>query len=74
MSFQLIETQDKRFTAWRKEQDRKVKVLQKGKYANYGACGGGYTYCFTPTGMGTVIVVKNAVTKEQIDLTEYDYW
>lgn len=38
-----------------------------------GAIGGCLTYCFTPTGIGTVIKVRHASGKE-IDLTKYDNW
>lgn len=39
-----------------------------------GAIGGRLTFCFTPTGIGTVVIVKDAVTKKEIDLTDYDSW
>lgn len=63
---------------WMKIQDKKVAEKQGDKYsmsiAYYGASGGGYTYCFTPTGLGTVVKVRNGLTKEEIDLTDYDKW
>lgn len=40
--------------------------------AYYGACGGALTYCFTPTSIGTIIVVKHG--QAEIDLTNYDAW
>ena len=39
-----------------------------------GAIGGGITYCFTPTSLGVSVVVKDQVTKLEIDLTEYEHW
>lgn len=39
-----------------------------------GAIGGRYTYSFTPTSLGTVVKVYDAITKETIDLSDYDTW
>jgi hypothetical protein len=39
-----------------------------------GAIGGRYTYCYTPTSIGTILIVKDNVTNTQIDLTEYEEW
>jgi len=36
-----------------------------------GAIGGRYTYCFTPTSLGTIIKVQDDVLKIEIDLSEY---
>lgn len=66
---------------WKKEQDRKVankQAAKKGitkewkKFAYYGAIGGAYVYKFVPTGINIVIKVENVVTKEEIDLTDYE--
>ncbi len=40
----------------------------------YGAIGGGYEYSFVPTSLGVVINVKNVVSGDIIDLSEYDKW
>lgn len=40
----------------------------------YGACGGGLTYEITPTSLGTVVVVREAVTGKGLNLTDYDAW
>jgi len=37
------------------------------------AIGGRLTYCYTPTGLGVITVVKCACG-EKIDLTEYSLW
>jgi hypothetical protein len=37
----------------------------------YGACGGGITYSFTPTGMGIVKTVIESRTGKKLDLTNY---
>lgn len=68
--FELDDDEITRFKAWRDEQEEKVSKMSRG----YGACGGGYTFSFTPTGIGLSVTVKNTVTKEEIDLTDYDSW
>ncbi len=40
----------------------------------YGAIGGGISYTFTPTSLGTIVKVKEAITGEELDLTEYNDW
>ncbi len=39
-----------------------------------GAIGGRYTYSFTPTGIGTIVKVHDAISKETLDLTDYENW
>jgi hypothetical protein len=48
----------------------------KGKHtkAFVGAIGGRYTYSFSPTSLGVVVKVKDEITKEEIDLTDYLSW
>lgn len=42
---------------------------------NYkGAIGGAITYSFTPTSLGQVFVVKNNLTGEILNLTDYASW
>jgi hypothetical protein len=43
-------------------------------YPYTGTIGGGTTFEFTPTGLGTVVRVKDAITGEELDLTDYDFW
>jgi len=40
----------------------------------YGVDGGAYSYIFTPTSIGTAVKARHNVTKDEIDLTEYDQW
>ncbi len=40
----------------------------------YGAIGGAYEYSFVPTGIGTAVKVRNVVTGDAIDLTDYEAW
>lgn len=60
--------------SWAEDQDRKVAERQGKSKAYYGACGGALTYEFTPTTLGLCIVVRNGVTGESINLTDYDNW
>lgn len=52
---------------WKLDQEKKYDRTQTG------AIGGEYTYSITPTSMFTVIIVSNAMTKDEIDLTDYDF-
>jgi hypothetical protein len=76
--FHLDAEQFKRLAAWSREQDAKVAEQQKGKGFSstpyYGCSGGSLTYSFTPTTLGLVVVVKNNITNEEINLTDYDNW
>jgi hypothetical protein len=82
MNFPLTEGQLEKLDKWREEQDVKVGKMQEEKGLHqtchskpyYGASGGAYTYSFTPTTLGIVFSVTNNITKETIDLTEYDMW
>jgi hypothetical protein len=78
--FGFSEEQNRKIEIWQNEQDRKVEEMQKGTHlehlgeAYYGAIGGGYTYSFTPTGLGVVAKVTNNLTHEELDVTDYDAW
>lgn len=78
--FSISQEEWDKFKEWAKEQDNKVSELQKNteffKFGvpYYGATGGGYTYCFTPTSLGLVVKIRNNITKEELDLTDYDSW
>jgi len=48
--------------------------MEKHESARPGPIGGRYTYSFTPTTLGTVIKVTDAITKEELDATEYESW
>lgn len=58
-----------------KEQAYKVLVWAETlPTADTGAAGGRFTYSFTPTRLGTIIVVEDVITKNKIDVTDYDEW
>ncbi len=60
--------------AWQKEQHRKNAERQGRDNPYYGAAGGVFTYEFTPTNLGTVIVIKDGLSGEFLDITDYDMW
>ena len=41
--------------------------------AETGACGGRYTFSFTPTSIGTVVKIEDGISGEVLDLTDYDW-
>jgi hypothetical protein len=56
-----------------KEQIRKLNKWKRDNNLNFAdggtVIGGAFTYCFTPTSIGTLVVVKHVFGKE-IDLTD----
>ena len=64
--FQLDEDEIKRYEAWHKK-------LKKKKPLPSTAIGGGETFMFTPTGLGTVVEVERA-DGEKINLTDFSTW
>lgn len=43
------------------------------KKVNTGAIGGRYIYQFFPTSLGQIVTVKDDMTGEELDLTNYDW-
>lgn len=39
-----------------------------------GTIGDRFTYSFTPTSLGCIIKVKDGLTSEEKDFTDYDMW
>lgn len=64
--FELDEQQREKLNAW--------IGAKASKKAYTGACGGRYTYSFTPTSLGLVAKVYDEIDKDTIDLTEYGDW
>lgn len=62
--FKLTPEQVEKYDAWR------IKINKKKPCTT--AIGGAYTFCFNPTGLGTVITVKH-VSGAELDLTD-DNW
>lgn len=62
------------FTA---EQQRKIvdfMSLKSSDNAYEGAIGGRFTYSFTPTGLGCVIKIRDNITEEELDVSDYEMW
>ena len=59
--FRLDKNQIVLFETWRKE------VLKTNEPQT--AAGGRFTFMFTPTTIGTIVTVEDAVTKRKLDLT-----
>ncbi|WP_226035771.1 hypothetical protein [Aquibacillus saliphilus] len=62
-SFGLDEKQSKKAEKWMEE-----------KEAYVGAIGGQFTFRFTPTGLGTIAVICDDESGEELNLTDYDEW
>lgn len=62
--FKLSEEQLVKLNEWKKQFE--------GRYE--GASGGAFTYCFTPTSLGDVVVVQDSMSGKEIDLSDYDSW
>lgn len=41
-------------------------------YPYEGAIGGGFSFTFTPTSIGSITTVKYSLTGEELDITDYD--
>ena len=56
------------------EQNKKVKdfIDKNKKYS--GAIGGQFTWSFTPTSIGMVIQITDNISKEVLDVSNYDEW
>lgn len=89
MTFIIEENESLKFKEWAKEQDKIAVELQQERvkephefcrscwaqgYPYEGASGGRYTYSATSTSMGTVLEVKDNITQNKIDLTDYESW
>lgn len=64
--FVLEEWQTKSFEKWKKKQLKKDPSMP--------AAGERWTFMFTPTGIGTVVKVKDDCTDEELDLTDWENW
>lgn len=43
-------------------------------YPYTGAIGGQFTYLITPTSLGDIVVVEDAITNRELNLTDYEVW
>lgn len=65
MKFELDEDQLKLLKQWQKKIE---------KHKDNSVSGGRYTYKFTPTGIGDIVVVKDHNTGKKIDLSMIEKW
>ena len=80
MKFELTKEQVELLRPWIEEQNELVlKKQNEGRITDldiipfYGIAGGGLTYHFTPTTIGSpTLTVTNCVTGNEIDLTDYE--
>lgn len=61
--FDLDDEQYKKLAEWMKTRPIKPE----------GCSGGRYVYEFCPTNLGLVVKVRDDITKEEIDLTDYNW-
>jgi hypothetical protein len=66
MQFEITEKEYKKISKWQKK-------LLRDK-APTGAIGGRFQYTFTPNSIGLVIKVVDLVTKQELDITDYESW
>ena len=66
MMFELDAKQTLKVTRWQ------TKLLKDE--ANCGAIGGRFTFCITPTGLGLIVKIIDNVTKQELDVTDYENW
>lgn len=64
-NFILSPEQDMEISEWRNNHDCTQEDV--------GVIGGRITFCFTPTGLGVVKVIKCACG-QRLDVTEYEEW
>jgi len=58
-----------------KEKQEELSAWMKTRREKYEGCSGGrYVYTFCPTLLGDVVKVRDDITGEEIDLTDYESW
>jgi len=62
--FELDKTEIEKFQSWKKK--------QKEIDPHIATAGERWTFMFTPTGLGTIIKVKDELLGDEIDLTDWD--
>ena len=78
--FDISDEQWAKYEKWAEEQEVRSKAVyahqkKKGRWVpSQGNWGGSYEWIFVQTGIGVGLHVKNRVTGDEIDLTEFDKW
>lgn len=72
VSFQVTPEEQEQIQRWLAEADAKLKAAGGSTYS--GAIGGRLTYQFTDTNLGRILKVKDSLTNEELDVTDYASW
>ena len=56
------------------EAAEEFKKVQTEKDDRMPTAGERWTYSFTPTGLGTTVGIKDNITGDTKDITEWDWW
>ncbi len=70
----ILKGDDKVFSLTEDQLERLRRWMKAREEWPCGTIGDRYTYSFTPTGLGTIIIVTDHTTKEEINLTDFDSW
>ena len=73
MTFSLDSVQQRKYLEWNDVQNDIIRERNNGQL-KVGCTGGQNTFRFTPTSIGLVVKVDNCLTRNTIDLTDYDIW
>ncbi|MEH2230348.1 MAG: hypothetical protein V7K71_12000 [Nostoc sp.] len=78
IAIQELET-GKRFSDGEKLSQNKLSKIRKQLATGqvevyYGAIEEGYVFTFYPTSVVNIVKIKNTLTEDEIDLTDYDNW
>ena len=65
-TFELDDDQIKKFEEWGEKMEKINPFMP--------TTGERWTFCFTPTGLGTIVKVVDEVTNETLDLTQWEYF
>lgn len=61
------------YTSWDRA-EALLSFFKDTETTETGATGGQYSYIFTPTNLGTVLVIKDCVTGKEFNVTDYNSW
>lgn len=88
IQYDLTEQEEAAAKAFIKDQENKMIEKQRqsmapedfarltgnGKWPYYGAIGGGFSWIITSTSIGQALRIKDNVTGEEKDITDYSNW
>ena len=74
MKFKLSKTQKKKLKKWLKVIKKEAALNSPDPDMPEYPKNSSIDYIFTPTGIGTLLIVKESITGKELDLTEMDNW